>query len=207
MGDQEAEDGAFRLGQFAALVLGPADLAAGQVDDGPAQAGALHLQRPAERPPQHGLDAGQQFAGGERLDDVIVGAHLQTADAVVLAAAGRKDDDRQRRPGAAHLGQHFQPVAPRQHQIEQHQIDADAHGLFEAADAVAGLGRLVAGGAQGVAHAAADGLFVLDHHYAGRVHRSPSISRTLIRRFGRRFRLCENGRTCIHSKRGAAREV
>ena len=148
----------------------PADFAARQVDDGPAQPGALHLPRPAERAPQHGLDAGQQLAGRERLDDVVVGPHLQAADAVVLAAAGREDDDRQRRPRAPHLGQHFQPVAPRQHQIEQHQIDADAHGLFQTADAVAGLGRLVAGRPQGVAHAAADGLFVLDHHDTSRLH-------------------------------------
>ena len=70
----------------------------------------------------------------------------------------------------AHVGQHIETVAARQHQIEQHQIDAEANGFFEAAHAVAGFSGLVAGSAQGVADAATDGRFVLDHHHASRVH-------------------------------------
>ena len=49
------------------------------------------------RPPQHGLDTGQQFARVERFGDVIVGAHFQADDAVGLLGHGGQKDDRQTR--------------------------------------------------------------------------------------------------------------
>ncbi len=42
---------------------------------------------------QHRLDAGDQFAGGKRLGDVVVGAEFQAQDAVVFAGARSKKDD------------------------------------------------------------------------------------------------------------------
>ena len=160
-----------RFGQLAALVLRPADFAARQVDDGPAQPGALHLARPAERPPQHGLDAGQQFAGGERLDDVVVGPHLQAADAVVLAAAGREDDDRQRRPACGAP----RPAPPgRRAAAASNRAAPDRR---RRARLLPGRGRRrrprpprSRRRASASADAAADGLFVLDHHDTSWVH-------------------------------------
>ena len=40
------------------------------------------------------LDAGDQFPDAERLDDVVVGAELQTDDAVHLGVFGREKQDR-----------------------------------------------------------------------------------------------------------------
>ncbi len=42
------------------------------------------------------FDARQQFAGAERLDEVVVGAGLHAFDAALLAGARREQDDRQR---------------------------------------------------------------------------------------------------------------
>ena len=43
------------------------------------------------------LDAGQQLAGAERLDQVVVGAGLHALDPALLAGAGRQQDDRHAR--------------------------------------------------------------------------------------------------------------
>ena len=101
----------------------PADqriFAALQVDLAAAELRALARFRRLRRPPQHRFDAGQQFAGRERLDHVIVRPHLQAAHAVVFPAAGRQDDDRPCRADSAEFGEHFQAVLLRQQQIEQH---------------------------------------------------------------------------------------
>lgn len=42
---------------------------------------------------EDGLDAGDQFGEGERLGDVIVAAHIETADAVGLAVLAGEEDD------------------------------------------------------------------------------------------------------------------
>src|SRR5262249_14746054 len=99
--------------------------------------------------------------------DVVVGAHLQAADAVVLGAAGGEDDHRQGGPALAQRRQHIEAVEARQQQVEQDEADAGPDRLLESADAVGRLGDLVAGGPQRVDDAAADGELVLDHHHAG----------------------------------------
>ena len=44
---------------------------------GSAQADTLDVGAPAiQRPPQQGLDAGQQLPGRERLDDIVIRPHL-----------------------------------------------------------------------------------------------------------------------------------
>ena len=47
------------------------------------------------RPPQHGVDAREQFLELERLGDVVVRAELHAADLAVHVAHRRQQDDRQ----------------------------------------------------------------------------------------------------------------
>ena len=49
--------------------------------------------RPLE-PAQHRLDPRHQLARGERLGDVVVRAHLQALNAIILRGARRQEDDR-----------------------------------------------------------------------------------------------------------------
>ena len=73
------------------------------------------------RSPQQRADARQQFSGGEGLDEVVVGAFLEAADAIALFGARRQHDDRHRGP-AAHLPEYFKAVDDRQHDVENDQI-------------------------------------------------------------------------------------
>ena len=100
--------------------------------------------RSTERP-QHRLDAGQQFPGGERLDDIIVRAHFQAADAVVLGAAGREDDDREGSAGSCAVRSALPGRPLGQQQVEQDQVDAEPDRLLQSLYAVGGLGHFVAG--------------------------------------------------------------
>ena len=181
VGDQVAEDGRLGLGQLAALAFGPAHLAAVEVDHRPTEASTGASAGRPLRAAQHRLDPGQQFAGRERLDDVIVGPHLQAAHAVVLGAACGEDDDRQRRPRLPQLTQHFQAVQARQQQVEQHQVDAGPVGLVQPAGAVGRLRHLIAGGAQHIDHPPPDRCFVLDDRDA---RRGRHVMLPLIRRPG-----------------------
>src|SRR5207249_5150078 len=69
------------------------DLMAHGVDrDG---AGAQHARIGGwPRPPEYGADARDQLLGGERLDDVVVGTHLEAHHTVYLVSLGREHDDR-----------------------------------------------------------------------------------------------------------------
>ena len=66
-----------------------------------------------------------QLLRAERLGDVVVGAELEARDAIGFFAARRQHDDRDRRGrriGAQRLADP-QAVQPRQHQIEDDEID------------------------------------------------------------------------------------
>src|SRR5437879_1319493 len=76
-------------------------------------------------PAQHRLDAAEQLARIERLGDVVVGAELESDNAVhILAARGEHDDGHLR--AAAHVAAYRQAVLAREHEIEHQQIDARA---------------------------------------------------------------------------------
>jgi hypothetical protein len=158
------------LGQVDPRPVLPPDLAALQVDGAGPELHQPDLRRLAERPPQHRLDPCQQFLRRERLDHVVVGAHLQPADAVVLGAAGGQDDDRPGRARPPQVGEHLQPVAPGKQEVEQHEVDAVGRGLPQSDGAVGRLGDVVAAQAQGVGHPAADRRLVLDHDDTGFRH-------------------------------------
>ncbi len=75
------------------------------------------------RSPQNGLDAQDHFSWAERLRNVVVGAELQTDDAIDLFAFGRKHDHGQGscRALAAEIAQDVEAVDSGQHQVENHQ--------------------------------------------------------------------------------------
>ncbi len=126
--------------------------------------------------PEHGADAGHQLGHGEGLDDVVVGAGVQAADAVSLFAPGGEHDDRQvagliaraQAPAdlhARHLGQHpVQQDQVRRLLVDHHQRQVPVAGD---ADAIAFLVEIVL--EQG-----GQGILVLDHKNIGRHAASPS---------------------------------
>ena len=69
-------------------------------------------------------DAGQQLAGRERLDQVVVGAGLQPLDGRVVARAGREHDHRDVHRGRvlAHGGEQAEAVEHRHHHVGQHEV-------------------------------------------------------------------------------------
>ena len=73
------------------------------------------------RPPQHGVDPGDELLHLEGLDDVVVGAHLQTLDAVEDLALGGEHDDGHP-AGLPDLGGDGPAVHHRQHDVQQDQI-------------------------------------------------------------------------------------
>ena len=82
-------------------------------------------------PAEMNLDARDQFADEEGLDDVVIGAQLQTHDAIGFGSAGGQENDgsmrelRMRPNGLADL----QSVGIRQHDVENDKV-----GLFAAAE-------------------------------------------------------------------------
>jgi hypothetical protein len=75
----------------------------------------------AARAAQEGPQARNHLAARERLHDVVVGAELESDDAVGLRAAGREHDDRHLRP-AAQLAAEVAPVAVGKGDVQQHDV-------------------------------------------------------------------------------------
>ena len=82
------------------LALADPDLAPGRVDDDLAHPAAGLRARP-QAAPQHGADPRPQLRIVERLDQVIVGAEVEPANAIVVGAATGEDDHRQARDRSA----------------------------------------------------------------------------------------------------------
>ena len=73
---------------------------------------------------QHGLDAREQLAHGEGLDDVVVGAELEAEHAVdLLGLGGQHDDgDAARLRVGLETAADFEAVDFGQHDVEQHEV-------------------------------------------------------------------------------------
>ena len=83
--------------------------------------GEVRRQHP--RTPQHGVDPGKQFAGGEGLGQVVVGAHLQADDAVGLVVARGEHQHRRGLVLAdAQLAAEQQAVVAGHHDVEDDQV-------------------------------------------------------------------------------------
>ena len=63
----------------------------------------------------------------------------------------------------AQLGENLEPVHPRHHQVEQHQVDAGLPRLGQPRRAVGRLDDLVSGDLERVHDAAADRVLIFDH--------------------------------------------
>ena len=75
--------------------------------------------------PQDRVDAGDQLARRERLDDVVVGAAPQPGELVLLLALRGQQDHRRRAALAlAQVAQDLEAVEPRQHQVEDDEVGA-----------------------------------------------------------------------------------
>jgi hypothetical protein len=75
------------------------------------------LVQPGLGAAEHGLDAGEQLARRERLRQVVVGAELESGDAVGLLVARRQHQDRDVRV-AADAAADLEPVNVRQAHVE-----------------------------------------------------------------------------------------
>ena len=92
--------------------------------------------RRRRRAAQLGLDARQQLDHLERLGDVVVGAELQADHLVDHLAARGQHDDRRLDAALAQLLADVEAVQPRQHHVEEDEIERLAGGALEAALAV-----------------------------------------------------------------------
>ena len=91
--------------------------------DQPAALAHGEVRRQHPRTPQHGVDPGKQFAGGEGLGQVVVGAHLQADDAVGLVVARGEHQHRRGLVLAdAQLAAEQQAVVAGHHDVEDDQV-------------------------------------------------------------------------------------
>ena len=72
--------------------------------------------RPAAR--RHRAHAGRDLVEIERLDDVVVGARVEAADAILHVVARGEDDDRSGIAAMTQLTQHLDSISPRQPEIQ-----------------------------------------------------------------------------------------
>ena len=73
------------------------------------------------RSPEDCLDPGDERPRVERLRHVVVGAELEADDRVDVVRAGREHEDRRLGP-AADLAADLEPVALREHEVEDHEV-------------------------------------------------------------------------------------
>ncbi|EEF22944.1 conserved hypothetical protein, partial [Ricinus communis] len=86
------------------------DLAIGQLVAGRARAAS-----------QHCAQARQQFTDGKGFEQIVIGAGVEPADAVLDTVAGSDDQDRQQGMGAQ-LAQHGQAIGAGQAQVQQQRV-------------------------------------------------------------------------------------
>lgn len=79
---------------------------------------------------QHGANAGRQLARVEGLGDVVIGAELETQDAVDVVAAGGEHDHGQVAVGAQ-PPQHVEAAGLGQHDIQQQELRPAGQHLVE----------------------------------------------------------------------------
>ena len=77
---------------------------------------------PVDAAPEQRAHARQQLGELERLGEVVVGAAVEAGDLVGHAGARRQQQDRHLPAARAQLAQDGEPVAPRQHDVEDEQV-------------------------------------------------------------------------------------
>jgi len=111
---------------------------------------------------EDGVDAGEEFAGGEGFDDVVIGAKGETSDAVVFFASGGEDDDGL--AGAVFLEsfEYFEAAVMGEDEVEEDEVAGSGLGFIHAFSSVAGADDGVASKGQAVSDTLADGGVVFD---------------------------------------------
>ncbi len=89
-------------------------------------------------PPEHGAHTGDQLARIERLAEIVVGADLETDDAVHVLFQRGEQDDRHVRPLRPQVPAHIEARAIRQHHVENDQVDLMGRELIAQLPAVRG---------------------------------------------------------------------
>jgi len=121
---------------------------------------------------QHSLEAGDQFAWGKRLGDVVVGADFKTLNLVVLLALGGEHDDRDISGQLVTLeaaGQ-FDARGAGQHPVEQDQVRFAVNDDGVCLLRVLRLEAVIAGHFQRNGDHFANGRFVVDDQNAPANH-------------------------------------
>ena len=118
------------------------------------------------RPPQQRPHAAPELADRERLRDVVVRAELEPEHLVELVVAGGEHHDRDAalRPQAL---AHLEPVEPRQHHVEDDEIDRLGIEARERLVAVARLDDAVSVPLERIGQELLDGLLVVDEQDGG----------------------------------------
>jgi acetate kinase len=139
-------------------------------------------------------DAGGELIEGERLGHVIRRACVESLDALGHLSPGGQQNYRQGRKRAPDAGENLKPVAPRQHDVQQHEVEPAADGLSLALESVRGARNLVALSGEAAPEEVGDPRLVLDdqnpHRVGGMVGRRLSSTPTL-----RGFSSCETRTT------------
>ena len=143
---------------------------------------------------EHGLDAGDEFAHGEGLGHVVVGADFEADDAVDFVVAGGEHEDGDR-AGATDLAADLEAVHAGEHEVEHDHVGPGGVGKVEGALAVGGGFDVVALAAEVVGDGAGQACFVLDDQDPGHCDsprapggRAGCLRVSTIRRSGKRRR-------------------
>lgn len=158
--DEEAEDIEFAGGEGDFGVVAP-DAAGREVDANGAEAdpgGGGDGGATA----QEGADAGKEFLAAEGFDQVIVGAEVEAADAILDAASGGEDEDGAVEAESPQVTAEGEAVEAGEHEIEKDQVGLAVGGEGEASLAVGGGEDAVAVPGEAVVEHGAHGRFVLD---------------------------------------------
>ena len=130
--DHRGEHGEFARGQLQRFIAAP-QFAGTEVEhegaEADALAGCLRGTGRCATAAQDRADAGNELARIAGLGQVVVGADLETDDAVDVVAPGRQHDDRRFDPRSAQAPADRQAILARQHQVEHDQVDVAAHEL------------------------------------------------------------------------------
>jgi hypothetical protein len=165
---------------------GDAHLPGGRVDDHvprPQRRGRLAVTRPG--PAQDAAHTSHELAWAEWLDDVVVGAELETDDPVRLVALGGQHDDRGRTRGAD-LPADVQPVDAGQHEVEDDQVRGLGGQYGQRSRPVGGHLDAIALPLQIVLDDLADGRLVVDNQHPLPGHASSFPASTVAHRSWRR---------------------
>src|SRR5262249_12452395 len=111
------------------------------------------------------LDPGDQLLNGERLGQVVRGAHRQATHPALDVADRREDNDLWTYVAAGQPLQHFEAVHAREHQVEHNEVDRNSIDQLQCFVAVSRGGDCIAVTGQRLAQEPGDPRFVVDDEH------------------------------------------